>query len=161
MTPFKFALESFEALGLPCQRQSRRSLPKGRKQVQGPPSGPGTFAVPGVDSDGPLPGVATAFEGGPLLPGLLSNLVGYDGCPLQGTRWEGASRLGKGSRSGRGKFAFPGKGEVEEGAPLKGPRCARSSFLEVEEVVLFLFVFVFLLIETGFLLLGLKISQAW
>jgi hypothetical protein len=66
-------------------------------------------------------------------------------------------------RSGRGKFAFPGKGEVEEGATLKGPRCARSSFLEVEKVVLFLFVFVFvfLLIETGFLLLGLKISQAW
>jgi hypothetical protein len=64
-------------------------------------------------------------------------------------------------RSGRGKFAFPGKGEVEEGATLKGPRCARSSFLEVEEVVLFLFVFVFLLVETGCLLLGLKISQAW
>jgi hypothetical protein len=50
---------------------------------------------------------------------------------------------------------------VEEGATLKGPRCARSSFLDFEKVVLFLFVFVFLSIEAGFLLLGLKTSQAW
>ena len=133
-------------------------LPEGLEAGPGPTAGTGAAHAPRDRRRRAFAWGDDNVRGKPVHPGPVSSLVDYDGCPSRGTRWVGAGRPGRDLRSGgMGRFAFPMKGEVESPS-LEGPRSARSSFLE--EVFPFLFVFVFILIEAGFLFLGLEMSPA-